>query len=139
MDWHNELTINSVQSADGIIEQQRAEAEGVLKKEWGNAYDANVELANKVVNKFGVAESLIAKGIANDPDVIRMFSEIGKATMEDSFITGEANNTPNNAMEEINRIMGDPKHPYFNPDHPAHGDAVNKMIQLRNQAHPEIK
>ena len=137
VNWHNEITVGSIKSADEQIGQEYEQATQELKKEWGNAYDSNVKLVDTFINKLGLSELVINKGLANDPTFIKAMRGIAMKTSEDKFIEGDVHDTPSNAQEEINRIMGDKNHPYFNQDHPAHGDAVKKMNQLYAKAHPE--
>lgn len=137
MDWHNNMTIESFKNADSSLEQEYEQARQTLQKEWGNAYESNVKLVSKLVDKLGITEVVQNKGLANDPVFIKAMNELARKTSEDQFIEGDINNTPANAIQEINEIMGNPKHPYHIADHPSHGDAVNKMQSLYRMAHPE--
>ena len=138
VNWHNEITVGSIKTAGEQVGQEYEQATQELKKEWGNAYDSNVKLVDTFINKLGLSELVINKGLANDPTFIKAMRGIAMKTSEDQFIEGDVRDTPSNAQEEINRIMGDKTHPYFNQDHPAHGDAVKKMNELYSRAHPEI-
>jgi len=136
MDWHSALTLESFQSADEQLAQERQAAESQLKKEWGNAYQANVDLANRIVQKFDPEQKLIEAGLGNNPELVRLFASIGKAISEDKLIAEQATHTPAAAMQQVNAIMGDMNHPYHNPEHPGHKDAVAKVAELYEQIHP---
>ena len=136
-DWHNEITMQSLKSADEQVGQEYEQASAELKKEWGNAYDANVKLVDTFINKLGLSELVVNKGLANDPLFIKAMRGIAVKTSEDQFIEGDIHSTPANIQAEINKIMGDKNHPYFNADHPAHGDAVKKLNELYAKMHPE--
>ena len=138
VNWHNEITVSSLKSADEQIGMEYEKATQELKKEWGNAYESNVKLVDTFIGKLGLSELVINKGLANDPTFIKAMRGIAMKTSEDKFIEGDIHDTPSNAQEEINRIMGDKNHPYFNQDHPSHSDAVKKMNELYTKAHPQV-
>jgi len=135
--WHNEAALASAKSSEEVMAKSYEEAQNALRKEWGKAYEANLDLANKAVRTFDPKNKLIELGLANDPDVVRMFAQIGKAISEDKLVVADAGRTPASAKQEINSIMGNPKHPYFDKDHPAHKDAVAKVAELFAQANPQ--
>jgi hypothetical protein len=77
--------------ADNIIQdvqrsQQATEATiGELKAEWGPAFDHQVALAHGVAKKYlsdKTMDYLDASGKGNDPNLLRMFAEIGKTLSE---------------------------------------------------------
>ena len=61
-----------------------------LKRDWGSAYDANMNAAKKAANKFGFTEQDIdAMEKAMGPKALfHRMSDIGRALAEDSFETG---------------------------------------------------
>lgn len=134
-DWHQELVMGSHRDVDAETQEEFEKSSSALKKEWGMAYQANVDLANKVLIKFDPQLTLVDMGLGNNPSLIKMFAAIGKSMSEDSFIAGEAEKTPGNAQSEINAILGDPKNPYFVKDHPQHNDMVAKVARYFEQKH----
>ena len=62
-----------------------AKAEQALKSEWKEEYEKEVALAQKAVDTLGVADVLESKGLLSDPDMIKLFNNIGKA-MGDAVI-----------------------------------------------------
>lgn len=62
-----------------------------LKREWGPSYDDNIHAMRQGVERFGGAD-LVAKfadaGLANDPAVVKMFAEIGRAFSEGGGLKG---------------------------------------------------
>lgn len=105
-----------------------------LKKHWGNSFEKNLGLANVALKSLGDPEInkwLDATGLKSDPMVIRLMGLIGgKYYKEDPMYQGDTSITPSDAQSEINRIMGDPKHPYFDKSHPEHRSAVSEMARL---------
>ena len=121
-------------------EKERVEATKTeLIKEWGEqGFQKNIGNALKVAKHFGGDEFikyLDESGLGNDGNLIRMFAKIGeKLQSEDTFdqeIVGHFGMTKSQAQEEINKIFGDPMHPYFNKQDPRHGDAMKKMLQFQ--------
>ena len=112
-----------------------------LRRDWGAAYDQNVAVAKKVLNKFVSPDALVKiadKGWGNDPDMIRMFAEVGKVLSEDQ-LAGKGKGltlTPNEAQAEIDKIKNDMKHPYWDAAHPEHKAAVEKMEALTKMTVP---
>lgn len=81
-------------------EQQQQEAYELKKKEWvsavegdkeigGNNLSKSVELAKRVVTRFGTPDFLAAlnsTGLGNHPELVRVFARIGGAMSEDQFV-----------------------------------------------------
>jgi len=137
-DWHNGIVMGSFKDADTLMDEEYEAAMAQLKKDWGNATQANIDLANKVIVKFDPEHKLAESGLGNNPNLVRIFAQIGKMISEDALIIGEASKTPANAQSQINEIVGNPKHPYFIKDHPQHNEAVAKVAALYAQKNPEM-
>jgi len=127
-------------------EQKRIEAETALKSEWGDKYDANLDLAKAVVTKFG-DESLmtyIQEQGGNDPRLIKSLARIGAAMMEDKSRGGNAGDAlqitdATRATQEINRLKTDKdfQSALTNRDHPGHKAAVQQWQNLFKVATPK--
>ena len=108
-----------------------------LQTDWGNAYEVKLNAARNAVNHFGddgLKDYLDSSGLGNNPNLIKVFSKIGETLSDDSF-KGDSNpgnygRTPEQAQAEINEIMADPKHPYFDKQHPNHKKALEDMQRL---------
>ena len=119
------------------LAKQQEEHVGELKKEWGQAFDQKVNLAKKVVSDHGNEE---LQKLMDDPrfgsnkSVVKMFSQLGEKLYGEDDLKGSNSGaravTPEQAQQEINRVMGDPNHPYFKSDHPAHKDEVARVKKL---------
>lgn len=106
-----------------------------LRTEWGAAYPERVALAQKVLKLASGKDydALAQSGFGNDPRVIRALANLGAKISEDQLGEGTPRGltqTPSEAQSEINRVMGDQKNPYFEPNHPEHKAAVEKMQSL---------
>ena len=107
-----------------------------LTKEWGTAYERNINNAQRVIKHFGGEEML--KAVVNDPlignneTVLKLLAAIGgKLGQEDTFqadVTTKFGVTKDEAKTKINAMLGDMKHPYHNRDHASHKDAIEQML-----------
>lgn len=84
------------------VEAQRAEAWGQTQADWakaaqadkevgGDAFAANVAIANKAIDRFGTPEFITAlkeTGAGNHPEFVRFCVRVGKAISEDTVSTG---------------------------------------------------
>ena len=73
----------------------------------------------------------------NHPALIRMFAKLGGEVTEDMAKNTQNNRlavSPIDAKQEIQQIMSDSKHPYFDAGHREHLEAVEKMRQLHEKA-----
>lgn len=94
-------------------ESAKMTAESSLKQEWGDKYQANIELARSVVAKFGddqFTQYIEQSGLGNDPRLIKMLAKAGQGLMEDRATgkgTTEIAPSAAHAMAEINQLKGD--------------------------------
>ena len=141
MEFQVSATKNAMDNQGNVLNQEKEQSTEALKKEWGYEYDKNVRAAQRALNVYGDAElqKLLSETSAgNNPAVIKFLATIGKEVTEDM-----AQNTTNNrlatspldAKEEINNVMADSKHAYFDPSHPNHNIAVEKMRQLHEKVY----
>lgn len=110
-----------------------------LKKEWGQGFDKQINLAKMAVKESGGPEFaawLEKTGLGNDPTFIKVMAKVGSFIGEDKLrgaASGAVGSTPAEAKAKINTIMGDLKHPYFDAAHPGHAQAVAEMETLYKQ------
>jgi hypothetical protein len=120
----------------------RAQAEQELKTEYGDKYDAKLDVARSVLKKFGsdtLLQKLESSGLANDPEVVRMFAKLGEGMLEDragGSGDGLILQTSTQALQEINALKGDKEFQsaLSNRTNPGHKAAVDKWYQLHQQA-----
>jgi len=135
------MTASQQGELDSFKDEQRNEAEKKLRTEWGKAYQVNIELAKNVMRKFAGEEvmGLLEDGFGNDPNVIRMFAEIGK-NLSESIIKGKPSGmvmTPEQAEAELKKLIADTKSPLYDPAHIEHDIYVQKKANLAAMAYPE--
>lgn len=122
---------------------RRAESEATLKAEWGDKYQANLDLAKATVTKFGDPELMtyINEGGGNDPRLIKSLARIGAAMMEDKNRGGSAADglqitDQTRATQEIDRLKLDKDFMKAMTDKgdPGHKAAVQQWMNLHKVA-----
>jgi len=120
------------------------EANDLLKKEWGHAYDTKLSQAKNAVLAYADAETqqfLLDSGLANNPGMIRLMAGIGATLTEDESAGLQSGNSfslsPGEAMDRISEVRRNTEHPYNVANHPQHRAEVEKMERLYSQAYPE--
>jgi hypothetical protein len=74
------------------------------KEVGGDGFKKNVELSRQVVERFGTKEfkdMVNNTGFGSHPEVVRMFSRIGKAMDSDSFVKSGSKSSGERSIEEI--------------------------------------
>lgn len=87
----------------GEAENWIAEAKGD-EELGGDSFNKNVEMARRVVEKFGsdkFKEALNDSGLGNHPEVVRVFKRIAESMGEDSLVQPGAAAKPAKSMAEI--------------------------------------
>lgn len=133
----NQTGYNSaLQAAADANKQTQTE----LRGEWGDAYEAKTDGAQKALDMFfkgKINESNQAafNQLANSKGFIEGMVAISEQLGED-VIQGGAKNTqsPSEAQSELNSILMDSKHAYHDNSNPEHMAAVDKFISLQMAA-----
>lgn len=122
---------------------QLAKAVVDLKAEFGDKYNAKLDIARSVLKKFGsdtLLQKLEASGMANDPEVVKLFARLGEGMLEDR---ANGNGTggldleeSTQALQEINRLKGDSEFQKAlgTRTDPGHRAAVDKWMALHTAA-----
>ena len=122
------------------FEQFEVENTQALQKEWGGAFDKNVELARRAFMNFATPEAveiMEQTGLGNHPEILKVFSRIGELLQEDSVLPGSSTPVlggmnPAQAQETFNNKMADPefRNAYLDGYHPNHAQAVQEITKL---------
>lgn len=142
LDWY----MNTTKAA---VEQQRVQQEesvkngiAALQKKWGQAYQSKLAKAQLYVRHHGGKEFLdylTKSGDGNKPEFIEFFANAAESMSEDQITaTGywqQMGRTPSDAKKEIQKIMNNMEHPYWNANHPGHQAAVDEIKELSEQAY----
>lgn len=138
-DWHTNLSVEGMKASSLKQREDLQAAEGILKKDWGAAYDHKKELALKAIRTFADEDSFVAleEGLGNDPRLVKLFNKVGEAISEDKLKGDVPVYTPGENQDAINAILGNLKHPYHNKKDPGHGAAVEHVQKLYSALYPE--
>ena len=137
LEWNQE----KLSEQKGQQKKSQADAASALKKEWGNAFDERVKIAEEVLNQYGDDESEAV--IKNNPALINLIYKMGKdlveGTVKGKSSASSQSRTPAEAQAEINKLMRDTgfKTAYFNKKDITHNAAVEQMKQLNAEAYPQ--
>lgn len=147
LDYYKSSIEQSAQGMQVDAEAQAAETEAALRQEWGKAYDQKILDAKNVFRDFGAENMLemqLADGtlIGNHPEFIKAFASIAEfkqsATSEDTIGEATSNRalTPQQAQNEIDSIMNDKSHAYWDRKNPVGRQvAIERMQQLMEMLH----
>jgi hypothetical protein len=109
MEYYLNITNTEVKTSRESQAAAMAAADTALRKEWGQKYDMNVELAKAAANKF--AEPELIQKYGNDPKFLSLLAKVGQGMMEDTATgRGDGNILPTdmNAKREILKMKADP-------------------------------
>jgi len=104
---------SSYEADQQSTQSAKLSAESTLKQEWGDKYQANIELARSVVAKFGddqFVRYIEESGLGNDPRLVKMLAKAGQGLMEDRATgkgTTEISPSAAHALAEITQLKGD--------------------------------
>ena len=146
LDYYRSVAENDMTSMTTANTQAMEQSAAELQAEWGDNYDAKMQSAQKVVDQFeagNIMEMQLADGtkLGNHPEVIRAFAKIADfrqtVTSEDtvSESTSSMGMSVQQAGNEIQAIMGDRSHAYWDKKNPQHQQAVDRMAQLMEMQH----
>jgi len=136
MNFYNDMTQNYIEDLNSKSEQGRTNAEQVLKKEWGAAFDNKVQQANTIANKYmneDFAHLTLSDGtkIGDHPDFIKAFASIANDLGEDQLVAAQGPQymTPAEIDKQIASLQQDGS-AYWNKNHPGHALAVQEVQDL---------
>jgi len=141
--WFLGANAKLIEDSDKQRDDFQKQTEANLRKEWGKAYDEKVKSSASTFlhfadqmgeEKAGELKALMDEtGLGDHPLLVGFFAKIGELIGED-VITGKPRTsfalTPDQAEAEINKIYGNPDHPYHHPKHAEHKAAVERMNEL---------
>tara|TARA_R110000803_G_scaffold52732_2_gene108471 strand:- start:12036 stop:12884 length:849 start_codon:yes stop_codon:yes gene_type:complete len=137
-DWY--VSNDAAQFETGQTNTQNAvhDSETTMRKEWGNAYEQNMDQAMRAVREFGgdeIVELLDSTGLGNNADVIKTFARIGQKMMGDTQLEGSANavKTPAQLKERIASIQNNPG--FYDAENLERPGMVREMKTLMEELH----
>lgn len=128
-------------------EEQAKAAETELRQEWGKAFDQKIIDAKNVFRDFATPDMLemqLSDGtmVGNHPEFIKAFAKIAdfrqSVTSEDTIAEATSNRalTPKQAQAEIDAMMNDRTHAYWDRKNPVGRQAaIQRMQELMEMIH----
>lgn len=147
LDYYRSTVEQSEGASAEMIEVARENTVTTLRQEWGRAFDQKVEAASRVAQEFGTSEMFdiqLADGskLGDNVEFIKAFAKIADfrqtVTSEDTVAEMPQSNvmTPAAAQAEIDAIMNDKTHAYWDRKNPVgRQQAVERMQHLMEQLH----
>lgn len=147
LEYYRSVVQNDTEAMSNANSQAIEESTVALQKEYGAEFDNKVASAQAVVDKFdagGIMELQLADGtkLGNHPDVIKAFVNIAEfrnsVTSEDTISenTSSLGMTPQQAQAEIDSIMNDRSHAYWDRKNVVgRQQAVERMQKLMDMVH----
>jgi len=136
MNFYNDMTQNYIEDLNSKSEQGRTNAEQVLKKEWGAAFDNKVQQASTIANKYmneDFAHLTLSDGtkIGDHPDFIKAFAGIANDLGEDKLIAAQGPQymTPAEIDKQLVSLQQEGS-AYWKKNHPGHAAAVKEVQDL---------
>ena len=138
LDFYKNNMEAQTQQAKVDAETSQAQAQNLLRQEWGRDYDANIAKAKSLATANlapEVFEMQLADGsrLGDNVDVIKGFAKIASMMSEDKILSTESENMDKSEdiQTEIDSIMNDKNGPYWNKSHPNHDKVVQQVYTLR--------
>lgn len=140
--------VGDVEGANKARESQQADWHAELQKDFGKAFEQQVDMAQRAAREFGGEDFLKwldTTGMGDNPMFVKMFAKIGKSMSESTADTGTGTNsfalTPDAARQEIARLQRDPTFmkQYSSTEMDGHNEAIAKMQSLFQYAYPDLE
>ena len=138
LDFYKNNMEAQTQQAKVDAETTQAQAQNILRQEWGRDYDSNIAKAKSLATANlspEVFEMQLADGsrLGDNVDVIKGFAKIANMMSEDKILSTESENMDRteDIQTEIDQIMNDKNGPYWNKSHPNHDKVVQKVYTMR--------
>lgn len=146
LSWYVDLARQARSDMEASVDQEYQEAVRALRREYGNAFDAKIQLATSVVNQIGgepLMRALKETGASSNPEVVKALVKIGGMLGEGRFFGGGSTTqalSPSEAQDRIRakRLDGEFHKAWVDPRHPGHERAVEEMKALYDQAYPKV-
>lgn len=147
LEYYRSAVQNDTAAITANNDQAREQAVSQLQAEWGQQYDAKIEAAQKAVDRFdagGLMELQLADGsvLGNHPEIIKAFANIAEfrasVTSEDTISESASSlgMTPAQAQNEIDAIMNDRSHAYWDRTNVVgRQQAIERMQELMSMVH----
>jgi hypothetical protein len=136
----NDRTEGMIKAATDKAQAEFQVQEANLKRDWGQAFDQNVNLAKQACNNLGITKDHVdaLEDSLGYEGTMKLLQKLGGATGEAPFVSGQSAGggvmAADQAKARINELMRDPAfgRRYASGD----ADARRQMENLHKMAHP---
>lgn len=92
----NKTRVDSEAAAEAQAEARFKEEDAGLRKEWGDKYDANIELGKRAFREFGFTPDIVdaVEDKVGPAQLFKIFAKIGSGLGEDTGVGLGGSNTP---------------------------------------------
>lgn len=140
--WYLNNISNALIKRDEAMVKQKEEAAKKLNTEWGADYDNNLNLAQRLINKFGGKEAMEAfkkaGDLGNNPAIARLLVNVAKKMTEDTVMKGEFNELLGTAQEAQRKIESMNKEIMTtDPSDSKYSKLLEERMKLYQIAYPE--
>ena len=108
-----------------------------LKREWGQDFDAQTQIAKQAFLQLADAEmvkTMEESGLGNSPQMIKLFNKVGQILKEDGMLQNDVafgdSGGRASIQDKLDKIM-DSESPYWDGMHPEHDKYVSEALKLR--------
>jgi hypothetical protein len=136
--WWNEMQGGALKAKGEESATKLADSQNNLKKEWGAAYDQNLNIAKAGAHKYGLDKAKIdaLESTLGFDGVMKLLHGFGRATGEAPFVQGQQAHAgvlaPSAAQAEIASLKKDPS--FMKRYSAGEADALKKWENLHVQA-----
>jgi hypothetical protein len=120
-----------------LYQEQVRQGVDSLRKEWGNNFDAETQIAKQAFLQLADAEmvqTMEESGLGNSPQMIKLFNRVGQILKEDGMLQNDVafgdNGGRASIQDRLDKIM-DSESPYWDGMHPDHDKFVTEALKLR--------
>ncbi len=139
-DWFSGQAAAQIEAQGEAAAGRTEQLETGLRREWGAQYDRHLDSARRAMRRYAESDAIdqleAALGSSGAPGgaaMIKMLARIGETLREDSIVgDGGAKLSlgPAEAKTEIDKVMANQNHPYWNRLNPGHRAAVAHLEHL---------
>jgi len=138
-EW-NGMASQRAEAGTAASQQQSEKAVGDLKREWGQGYDAQIDMGKRAVSALGYDEARLSalEDKMGTSEMLKLFATMGSKMGEPAFEGGDRSGssfgvTPAQANQQISDLKMDKS--FMDQYLKGNPDAVGKMTRLMNAAH----
>ena len=136
LDFYNNKISEQIKAQQEQYKTELAENKAILEKEYGNAFDRKMQVAEQGAKAFADDETfnrMRENGLFDDPDFVRYLVKVGEGLGEDKFndrADKSGSMTPSELDDEIAKFH-QPHHPFTDHSHPEHQKYMDRYIRLQ--------